>query len=118
MLLIPQLLRDTMEPERLWASNLNTRLRQSLISRLPGTLREIGISAARSGLRSALETLAKGCHNMWVARHAAKRVENKQMPASGVTSDGDSVDSILSWVDEDAFEVSLTCSVDDAFTPD
>ena len=29
-----------------------------------------------------------------------------------------SVDSILSWLDGDAFEGSLTCSVNDIFTPD
>ena len=95
-----------MEPERLLTSNLNTRLRQSLLSRLPATLRKIGINAARSGLRSALETLAKGCHEMWVARRAAKRVGKMQVPTSGEMSDVDSVDTILLWLDEDAFEVS------------
>ena len=71
-LLMPQLLIDTMEPERLWKTNLNTRLRQSLLSCLPGTLRKIGINAVRSGLCSALETL-KRCHKLWVERHAAKK---------------------------------------------
>ena len=74
-LLISQLLRDTLEPERWWTSNLNTRLHQSLFSRLLLALRKIGINVAQSGLRSALETLMKGCHKLWVARHAAKRVE-------------------------------------------
>ena len=48
---------------------------------------------------------------MWVARYAAKRVEQSQMMTSGDASDGDSVDSTLSWVDEDEIEVSQTCSV-------
>ena len=52
---------------------------------------------------------------MWVAQHAAKRVERKRM---GDASDGESVYSILAWVDEGETEVSLTCSVDDILTPD
>ena len=120
-MLIPQLLRDTLEPERLWTSNLNTQLlwtsnlntqlRQLLFSRLPGTLRETGINAARSGLRCALETLANAARSELrcgletlakdcVARHATKRLEQNQM-VSGDISDGDSADSMLSWVNED-----------------
>ena len=32
--------------------------------------------------------------------------------------DGDSVDSLLSWVDWDEIEVSQTCNADDKLTPD
>ena len=76
-------------------SSLNTRLRQSLFSRLPGILRKTGINAARTGLRSAITTLAKGRHKLRVARHAAKKVERSHMLASVVDSDGNSVPSIL-----------------------
>ena len=115
-LLIPQLLRDTPEPERVWTSNFNTRLCQLLFSRLPATLRKIGITAARSGMRTALETLAKGCHKLWVARHEAmtKAKVNHQDPVD--VSDGDSVDSLSSWHDEDGVEMSQTLSVDDEMT--
>ena len=41
-----------------------------------------------------------------------------QVSVSGEVSDGDSVDSILSWVDTDAYEVSQTCSVENIVTPD
>ena len=116
LLLIPQLLRDTTEPERLWTSNLNSRLRQFMFSRLLGTLRKTGINAARTGLRSALATLAKRCHKMWVPRHAAKKVERSHMMSSVADSDGDSIVSILLWVDVDEIEVSQTCSVDDICT--
>ena len=54
---------------------------------------------------------------MWVARHAAKRVERRQTTAPDETSGGDSVDSTCSWVDEDEMEVLQTCSVDDILTP-
>ena len=40
------------------------------------------------------------------------------MIASNNASDGDSVDSSLSWVDNDEIEVSQTCSVDGISTPD
>ena len=40
------------------------------------------------------------------------------MPVPGKASDDDSVHTILSWVDEDAYEVSQTCSVDDVFISD
>ena len=39
------------------------------------------------------------------------------MMAAGAAFDGDSVDSILSWVDEDEIEVSQTYSVDGILTP-
>ena len=93
--ILPHLLSDTIEHERLWMCNLNTRLRQSLFSRLPGTLRKTGINVARLGLRSALETLAKGCHKLWVGRHAAKQVECSQTVPQADDSDGDSVISML-----------------------
>ena len=116
-LIIPQLLRDTTEPERLWTCNLNTRLRQSLFGRLPATLRKTGINVARSGLRSALEKLAKGCHKLWVARHAAKRAETSPITMPGDESDDNSVTSLLSWVDANDTEAFQTCSVDDDLTP-
>ena len=91
---------------------------QSLFSRLPGTLRKTGINASRTGLRNALETLAKGCHKLWVTRHAAKKVDRSQESAPVGESEGDSVATILSWVDEDDDEVEQTRSVDDNFTPE
>ena len=115
-LIIPQLLIDTTEPERVWTSNLITRLPQLLFSRLPSTLRKIGVTAARSGLRTSLETLAKGCHKLWVARHAAMKEDKVQHQVPGDASDGDSVDSISSLMDEDAVEMSQTISVDDKLT--
>ena len=111
-------MRDKMGHERLWTSNLNKRLHQSLLSRLLGTLGKTGINVARSGLRSTLETLAKGCHKMWVTRRAAKRVERSQVMAAGEASDGDSVPLILFWVAEEEIEVSQTSSVDDILTPE
>ena len=99
--LLPQLQRDITESERVWTSNFNTRLRQSLFSRLPGTLRKIGINASRSGLRCTLETLAKGCHKLWVTRHATKKVDLSQGSAPADESDGDSAATILSLVDEE-----------------
>ena len=75
LLLIPQLLKDTTEPERLWMSNLNTRLRDSFFTRLPESLRENNIDDDQN----ASETLAKGRHKMWVTRHAATRVERSQI---------------------------------------
>ena len=53
---------------------------------------------------------------MWVARQAAKRVERGQTVPQADDSDGDSVSSILSWVDEDETEVSQTCTEDDLLT--
>ena len=107
-----------MEPESLWRCYLNTRLRQSLFSRLPSTLRKTCINVARSGLRSALETLANGCHKLWVARHAVKRVESSQITMSGDESDINSITTLLSWADEDDTEAFQTCSVDDELTPE
>ena len=58
-LVISKLVRDAAEPESSWASNLNTLLRQSMFSRLPGTIRNTGINVAQSELWGALETLLK-----------------------------------------------------------
>ena len=83
-----------------------------MFSRSPGPLRKTCISAGRSGLRYALKTLAKGYHKIWVARDAAKRVDRSQITTPVDASGSDSVDSLLSRVDEDEIEVSQTCRVD------
>ena len=54
----------------------------------------------------------------WRDNTFSKRIDKIQAPISGEISYGDSVDSILSWIGDDAFDVSQTCSADDIFTPD
>ena len=117
--LIPRLLANTSEPERVWTSNFTHSLRCRMWSMVPRDLESTPVDMARKGFIVTMGALAKGCHRLWVTRHSSnKRIGPKRIRhIVGDTEEEDVSESEEAWADNLFGEDPSQGSLDDEHTP-